>query len=136
MKILYTLNNFNKVDSVQEYQEGIIIPEGYFLLEITEEDYNNLISRYGYIIESNKIKFVGENEIEKNNTFKNNRLHEIKKILVKNRKMLEETDYKIIKCYEAFMRQQPLPYNLEELSAQRDSWRAEINQLEEELKAL
>jgi hypothetical protein len=136
MKILYTLNNFNKVDSVQEYQEGIIIPEGYFLLEITEEDYNNLISRYGYIIESNKIKFVGENEIEKNNTFKNNRLHEIKKILVKNRKMLEETDYKIIKCYEAFMRQQPLAYNLEELSAQRDAWRAEINELEEELKNL
>jgi hypothetical protein len=49
---------------------------------------------------------------------------------------LEQTDYKIIKCYEAFMRQQPLPYNLEELSAQRDAWRAEINELEEELKTL
>jgi hypothetical protein len=49
---------------------------------------------------------------------------------------LNQTDYQIIKCYEAFMRQQPLPYNLEELSAQRDAWRAEINQLEEELKAL
>jgi hypothetical protein len=49
---------------------------------------------------------------------------------------LKDTDYQIIKCYEAFMRQQPLPYNLEELSAQRDAWRAEINQLEEELKAL
>ena len=49
---------------------------------------------------------------------------------------LLESDYKIIKCYEAFMRQQPLPYNLEELSAQRDAWRAEINQLEEELKTL
>ena len=47
---------------------------------------------------------------------------------------LNSTDYKIIKCYEAFMRQQPLPYSLEELSAQRDAWRAEINQLEEELK--
>jgi hypothetical protein len=49
---------------------------------------------------------------------------------------LKDTDYQIIKCYEAFMRQLPLPYNLEELSAQRDAWRAEINQLEEELKAL
>jgi hypothetical protein len=49
---------------------------------------------------------------------------------------LTETDYKIIKCYEAFMLQQPLPYNLEELSAQRDAWRAEINQLEEDLKTL
>ena len=49
---------------------------------------------------------------------------------------LISTDYKVTKCYEAFMRQQPLPYNLEELSTQRDAWRAEINQLEEELKAL
>jgi hypothetical protein len=49
---------------------------------------------------------------------------------------LYDSDYKIIKCYEAFMRQQPLAYNLEELSAQRDAWRAEINELEEELKNL
>jgi hypothetical protein len=32
------------------------------------------------------------------------------------------------------MRQLPLPYNLEELATQRDAWREEINQLEEELK--
>lgn len=49
---------------------------------------------------------------------------------------LIESDYKIIKCYEAFMRQLPLPYNLEELSAQRDAWREEINQLEQELAEL
>jgi hypothetical protein len=49
---------------------------------------------------------------------------------------LQKTDYKVVKCYEAFMRQLPLPYNLEELSTQRDAWRAEINQLEEELNAL
>jgi hypothetical protein len=58
-----------------------------------------------------------------------NRVAELKNLLT-------GTDYKIIKCYEAFMRQQPLPYNLEELSAQRDTWRAEINELEEELKNL
>jgi hypothetical protein len=46
------------------------------------------------------------------------------------------TDYKVTKCYEYFMRQLPLPYNLEELSAQRDAWRAEINQLEQELENL
>jgi hypothetical protein len=58
---------------------------------------------------------------------KNNRLNELKH-------NLEKTDYKIIKCYEAFMRQQTLPYNLEELTTQRDNWREEINQLEQELK--
>jgi hypothetical protein len=67
-------------------------------------------------------------------------LDSINKESIKRRKIkeikenLNSTDYKVTKCYEAFMRQQPLPYNLEELSAQRDAWRAEINQLEEELK--
>ena len=49
---------------------------------------------------------------------------------------LNSTDYQIIKCYEAFMRQLPLPYNFEELATQRDAWRAEINQLEQELAEL
>jgi hypothetical protein len=66
----------------------------------------------------------------------------INKQSIKRRKILEiktkldSTDYQIIKCYEASMRQLPLPYNLEELAAQRDAWRAEINQLEEELQSL
>ena len=62
---------------------------------------------------------------------------------IKNEKLLKisgliqeltATDYKIIKCYEAFMQQKPMPYNIEELCAKRDAWRTEINQLEEELK--
>jgi hypothetical protein len=74
------------------------------------------------LVFNDKLKSKDEIMIEKN-----------KKIdLLKNK--LYSTDYKITKCYEAFMRQLPLPYNLEELSVQRDAWRAEINQLEEELK--
>jgi hypothetical protein len=60
---------------------------------------------------------------------KNKKIQELKKELI-------ETDYKVIKCYEASMRQLPLPYNLEELAAQRDAWREEINQLEQELETL
>jgi hypothetical protein len=60
---------------------------------------------------------------------KERRVNDLKQNLI-------STDYKVTKCYEAFMRQQPLPYNLEELSTQRDAWRGEINQLEEELKTL
>lgn len=52
------------------------------------------------------------------------------------KKQLNDTDYKVTKCYEASMRQLPLPYNLEELATQRDAWRAEINQLETELETL
>jgi len=54
--------------------------------------------------------------------------------MLKNK--LDSTDYKITKCYVYFLRLLPLTYNLEELSAQRDAWRAEINQLEQELKTL
>jgi hypothetical protein len=64
-----------------------------------------------------------------------NKLFAIKKI-EELKELLNNSDYKVMKCYEAFMRQQTLPYNLEQLSTQRDAWRAEINQLEEELKAL
>jgi hypothetical protein len=69
-------------------------------------------------------------------------LDSINKESIKKRKIkeikenLNSTDYKVTKCYEAFMRQLPLPYNLEELAAQRDAWRAEINQLEQELENL
>lgn len=43
---------------------------------------------------------------------------------------LDETDYKIIKCYEASMLGQELPYNLESLVQERNSWREEIRELE------
>lgn len=43
---------------------------------------------------------------------------------------LEETDYKIIKCYEASMLNREMPYDLEALVSERDAWRQEINDLE------
>lgn len=61
---------------------------------------------------------------------------QIKSMILELKNNLIESDYKIIKCYESFMRQLALPYNLEELAAQRDAWRAEINQLEQELAEL
>lgn len=46
---------------------------------------------------------------------------------------LLETDFKIIKCYEASLLNEPLPYNLQELIAQRKAWREEINILREQI---
>ena len=42
---------------------------------------------------------------------------------------LASSDYKIIKCMEAFLCKEPLPYNIEELHEFRNSQRAEINNL-------
>jgi hypothetical protein len=82
------------------------------------------------------LRFINNEIIDDENYVEINLLDEKNRKINLLRKNLLNTDYQIIKCYEAFMRQLPLPYNLEELSTQRDAWRAEINQLEEELKTL
>lgn len=43
---------------------------------------------------------------------------------------LQNTDFKVLKCYEASMLDEPLPYDLPELVAERRAWRAELNELE------
>jgi hypothetical protein len=57
----------------------------------------------------------------------------IKKGLLRDlKRMLLETDYKIIKCYEAQLLGEEMPYDFKELILLRKSWRDEINKLEEE----
>lgn len=43
-------------------------------------------------------------------------------------------DWKIIKCYEAKLKGENMPYNLDELLAKRQEIRDRINELQEELK--
>lgn len=43
---------------------------------------------------------------------------------------LAQGDYKIIKCAEAQLTNEPMPYNVEGLVAERNAMRAEINELE------
>ena len=49
---------------------------------------------------------------------------------------LSETDYKVLKCTEASLRGQELPYDFEAVVSERDEWRQQINVLEENLKTL
>lgn len=44
--------------------------------------------------------------------------------------LLAQGDYKIIKCAEAQLMGEPMPYNVAELVAERNAYRAEINALE------
>ena len=44
--------------------------------------------------------------------------------------LLAQGDYKIIKCAEAQLTNEPMPYNVAELVAERNVYRAEINELE------
>jgi hypothetical protein len=61
---------------------------------------------------------------------------------IKERKIKEAkeklnlSDYKVIKCYEASLSNEQMPYNLQELLGQRKTWREEINALEFEISML
>lgn len=46
---------------------------------------------------------------------------------------LAQGDYKIIKCAEAQLTGEPMPYDIEALVAERNAMRAEINELEAQL---
>lgn len=43
---------------------------------------------------------------------------------------LSESDYKVIKCIEAYLCGEALPYDIAELHRERDSQRARINEIE------
>lgn len=47
---------------------------------------------------------------------------------------LSTTDYRVMKCYEASLTGQPLPYDIESLSADRQAKRDMVNELEAKLE--
>lgn len=51
-------------------------------------------------------------------------------IIGEARQFLEDTDYKVIKCMEAFLCGEALPYDIAELHRERDGQRRIINELE------
>lgn len=57
------------------------------------------------------------------NVIQRGRLRDLKQKLI-------DTDYKIIKCYEASLIGETLPYDINSLIQERNAWREEINQLE------
>lgn len=132
MKYYILLDNFNRVLDYKKHEEDTeFINENKNYIKVEIEDIKKIIiGETGYI--NNEFIYVGQTDEEKKYNIINEKYEKVK--ILKN--SLNETDYKIIKCYEASMRQLPLPYNLEELAAQRDAWREEINQLEAELETL
>lgn len=52
------------------------------------------------------------------------------------KKQLSDSDYKVIKCYEASLAGEELPYNMQELHQERQSLRERINELEGALESL
>lgn len=49
---------------------------------------------------------------------------------------LDGTDYRILKCFEAFMTQKEMPYDIEALVAERDGWRDDVNAAQDKVDSL
>lgn len=56
-----------------------------------------------------------------------------KKEIENLKKILADGDYKIIKCYESFLQNKSLPYDIAALSEERQQIRNQINKLEESM---
>lgn len=49
---------------------------------------------------------------------------------------LKKEDYKVIKCMEAQLKGEPMPYDVDELTTKRNAIREEINNLEQKISEL
>ena len=63
--------------------------------------------------------------------------YELEKEISELKRKLSDSDYKIIKCYEAQLQtKKKMPYNVDEEIKTREKIRDEINELEKELQEL
>lgn len=60
-------------------------------------------------------------------------LQQIRQNIENLKNELKNGDYKVIKCYEASLTKQEMPYNIQELHSQRQLLRQKINELEEKM---
>jgi hypothetical protein len=127
-KYYYLLDEHNRFFYISDTKREDI-PE---LLEIeTDMELSEIIPSYHGIINGN-IAIIGQVQEEINLMEKN-----LKEVKINNlKKELDSTDYRIIKCYEAQLGNEEMPYDLQELLTQRKAWRDEINTLEFELTML
>jgi hypothetical protein len=132
MKTLYiSFKNDNGID-VNGYttNKDLNVNNLEYIFEKDDEYDHFLENSSYYIYKNNKLVFIEER--------KNNQLKESQFLIkINNLKvLLNSTDYQVIKCYEAQLLQEEMPYDLQTLLAQRKAWRDEINQLEFEISML
>jgi hypothetical protein len=124
MKFYYKLDNLNRFAFItgQDFDGNLL------QLEVTQEQLDQIVKdpilfgvENGVLVSKSRTQKEIDDELLHIKI--NHRVPELKK-------MLENTDYKIIKCYEAQLSNEEMPYDLQELLTQRKAWRDEINQIE------
>jgi hypothetical protein len=127
MKKIYLLIRDDK--TIEGYNTG---PEEFTVeYNIEESDFDYFANNYYYAkFLNNSIVYQEDLKVkEENKTQKYYRIQNLKLLL-------QESDYKITKCYEASLLNEEIPYNLQELLTQRKAWREEINAIEFEISML
>lgn len=130
----YAADDNNRVtDILEKTEENQIEYQHYFTCNIKESDYEKIKNGDGFwAILNNQIFYFDLTEEEKNKNELNNKISKISEL----KDLLNNTDYQIIKCYEAQLLNEEMPYNLQELLAERKAWRDKINTLEFEIAML
>jgi hypothetical protein len=139
MKIYYNLSETNHIGNLFEKEEYKINFENqypdfnfnFIEKDLDEETYNFVMKYSTFLKEENGVFILDDIKYNGNitKTVKMERISELKYLL-------NNEDYKVIKCYEAQLLQEEMPYDLQELLAQRKAWRDEINALEFEISML
>lgn len=94
------------VESIENAK--LVCDEGYIVRVIPYDDGDKIAYKYEIVFDVQKLR----RDIEA------------------NKEALTASDYKIIKCYEASLLGDPLPYDIESLHVERQGIRDKINELE------
>ena len=124
MIFYYILNDDNRLAFFSVTKEGSFLEDSIVREIDLPETTQIIIGEHGII--DNELIYLGPKEDNSKQLEINNRT----KLILDLTTYLSLTDYKVIKCYEASLLNEEMPYNLQELLAERKAWRDEINQLE------
>jgi hypothetical protein len=129
MKFYYQLENNRITAWLTEKPEDEYMSD---FLEVELQENPEEVIFGAHSIVNGEFVFLDFIQEEKDKQIKNNKMQKINELKLK----LNETDYQVIKCYEASLLEEETPYNLQELLAQRKAWREEINAIEFEISML
>lgn len=133
--------NFDENKYIESYSDKVRNPESVLVNEIPNESDPEKMRCYRYIngefvFDADKWAAIeaqrAEQEAERAEAA---RINGINAEIDSLKNQIGASDYQIIKCYEYFLNDLPMPYDVKEIHEERQAMRDKINELEEELKA-
>jgi hypothetical protein len=133
---IYAIDHVKRFTEIYEANEDNLKKfYHYSKIELSDQDFEKIINNGNYGLVNGEIVLIDNTEEE----ILNNKIAEKQSLDYKINSLkinLNNTDYQVIKCLEAKELEEEMPYNLQELLAQRKAWREEINALEFKISML